>query len=68
MPWPRELPQGDIDMTNEAFACMKIDAPLSAQVWDTQDTDAVRFEVMLTCAGARGQRPRRQTRPLDYRL
>ena len=55
-------------MTNKAFACMKIDAPLSAPVWDTRDTDAVRFEVMLARAGARGQRPRRQTRPLDYGL
>ena len=35
MPWPRGLPQGDIDMTNEAISCMKIDARLSAQVWNT---------------------------------
>ena len=34
MPWPRGLPQGDIDMTNEALACIEIDSPLSAQVWD----------------------------------
>jgi type I restriction enzyme R subunit len=34
-------------MTNEAFARVKIDALLSAQGWDTLDTNAVRFEVML---------------------
>ena len=32
-------------MTNEAFARVKIDALLSAQGWDTLDTNAVRFEV-----------------------
>jgi hypothetical protein len=41
-------------MTNGAFAYMKIDAPPSTQVWNTQDTDAVRFEVMLARAGERG--------------
>lgn len=46
MPWPRGLPQGDIDMTNEAFACMKIGLLLSAQGWDMQDANAVRFEVL----------------------
>ena len=34
-------------MTNEAFARVKIDALLAAQGWDTLDTNAVRFEVML---------------------
>jgi type I restriction enzyme, R subunit len=34
-------------MTNEAFARVKIDALLTAQGWDTLDTNAVRFEVML---------------------
>jgi type I restriction enzyme, R subunit len=34
-------------MTNEAFARVKIDVLLSAQGWDTLDTNAVRFEVML---------------------
>ncbi|MBN9206908.1 type I restriction endonuclease [Methylibium petroleiphilum] len=34
-------------MTNEAFARVKIDALLSAQGWDTLDTNAVRFEVQL---------------------
>ena len=33
-------------MTNEAFARVKIDALLSAQGWDTLDTNAVRFEVI----------------------
>ena len=34
-------------MTNEAFARVKIDTLLAAQGWDTLDTNAVRFEVML---------------------
>ena len=34
-------------MTNEAFARVKIDALLAAQGWNTQDTNAVRFEVVL---------------------
>lgn len=34
-------------MTNEAFSRVKIDALLTAQGWDTLDTNAVRFEVML---------------------
>lgn len=34
-------------MTNEAFARVKIDALLAAQAWDTLDTNAVPFEVML---------------------
>jgi hypothetical protein len=34
-------------VSNEAFARVKIDALLAAQGWDTQDANAVRFEVML---------------------
>lgn len=34
--------------TNEAFARVKIDALLRAQGWDIQDTNAVRFEVVMT--------------------
>lgn len=34
-------------MTNEAFARVRIDALLGAQGWNTQDTNAVRFEVVL---------------------
>ncbi|MDI9332705.1 MAG: DEAD/DEAH box helicase family protein [Alphaproteobacteria bacterium] len=33
--------------TNEAFARVKIDAMLLAQGWDIQDTNTVRFEVVL---------------------
>lgn len=33
--------------TNEAFARVKIDALLAAQGWNTQDTNAVRFEVVM---------------------
>ena len=35
MSWPRGLPQGDVDMTNEVLSRVKIDARLSAQVWNT---------------------------------
>jgi len=34
-------------MSNEAFARVRIDALLSAQGWDTLDTNAVRFEIQL---------------------
>ena len=34
-------------MTNEAFARVKIDALLAAQGWNTQDPNAVRYEVVL---------------------
>ncbi len=34
-------------MTNEAFARVKIDAQLAAQGWNTQDANAVRYEVVL---------------------
>lgn len=34
-------------MTNEAFSRVRIDALLTAQGWDTLNTNAVRFEVML---------------------
>ena len=34
-------------MTNETFARVKIDALLAAQGWDTLDTNAMPFEVML---------------------
>jgi type I restriction enzyme R subunit len=34
-------------MKNEAFARVKIDSLLTAQGWDTLDTNAVRFEVQL---------------------
>ena len=33
--------------TNEAFARVKIDALLMAQGWNVQDTNAVRFEVVM---------------------
>ena len=33
--------------TNEAFARVKIDSLLAAQGWNTQDTNAVRFEVPM---------------------
>lgn len=33
--------------TNEAFARVKIDTLLAAQGWNTQDTNAVRFEVVM---------------------
>lgn len=33
--------------TNEAFARVKIDALLTAQGWNVQDTNAVRFEVVM---------------------
>ncbi len=33
--------------SNEAFARVKIDALLAAQGWNTQDTNAVRFEVVM---------------------
>jgi len=33
--------------TNEAFARVKIDTLLAAQGWDTQDTNGVRFEVVM---------------------
>lgn len=33
--------------TNEAFARVKIDTLLAAQGWNTQDTNAVRFEVFM---------------------
>ena len=32
---------------NEAFARVKIDALLTAQGWNVQDTNAVRFEVVV---------------------
>jgi type I restriction enzyme R subunit len=34
-------------MSNEAFARVKIDALLSAQDWNTQDANAVRYEVVM---------------------
>lgn len=34
-------------MTNEAYARVKIDALLAAQGWNTQDTNSVRYEVLL---------------------
>lgn len=34
-------------MNNEAFARVKIDALLAAQGWNTQDPNAVRYEVVL---------------------
>jgi type I restriction enzyme R subunit len=34
-------------MSNEAFARVKIDALLAAQGWNTQDANAVRYEVVL---------------------
>jgi hypothetical protein len=34
-------------MTNEAFARVKIDALLAAQGWNSQDPNAVRYEVVL---------------------
>lgn len=33
--------------TNEAFARVKIDSLLTAQGWNVQDTNAVRFEVVM---------------------
>ena len=44
---PRGLSQEHIAMTNEAFACVKIDALLAAQGWDTLNTNAVRCEATL---------------------
>jgi type I restriction enzyme, R subunit len=35
-------------MSNEAFARVRIDALLAAQGWNTQDRNAVRYEVVLT--------------------
>jgi predicted type IV restriction endonuclease len=35
-------------MTNEAFARVQIDALLTAQGWNIQDTNCVRFEVVIT--------------------
>ena len=35
------------NMTNEAYARVKIDALLAAQGWNPQDTTAVRYEVVL---------------------
>ncbi len=46
-------------MTNEAFARVKIDALLAAQGWNTQDPNAVRYEVVSTFSLIR-----RETRPL----
>ncbi len=34
--------------TNEAIARVKIDALLAAQGWNTQDTNAIRYEVVLS--------------------
>jgi type I restriction enzyme R subunit len=35
-------------MSNEAFARVKIDALLAEQGWNTQDRNAVRYEVVLS--------------------
>lgn len=35
-------------MSNEAFARVKIDALLAAQGWNTQDRNAVRYEVVVS--------------------
>ena len=45
MPRALGLPQGDVDMTNEAFAHVKINALFTARGWYTLPIHAVRFEV-----------------------